>query len=181
MKPPPTRPLPSAEEALAILGRKRSRPPRRGPPNAGRALKPLLKSLDERFGQGPGALAARWREIVGEREAAVTEPVRLTKTGVLELRVRSSSATVIQHQAPEILARVNLFLGAGAVTRLRIVQGPVRAAPGPTPAQTAQSRRRVRPLDAASEAELADQLAKAPEALRGALLKLGRAVRRSHP
>ena len=172
--------LPTNEEALRILGAKRSRPIWRSPPNAGRALKPLLKTLDDRFGQGPGALAARWREIVGEREAAVTEPVRLTKTGVLELRVRSSSATVIQHQAPEIMARVNLFLGAGSVTKLRIVQGPVRSAPpGPTPAQAAQARRRTRPLDAGTEAELAEGVAKAPESLRDALLKLGRAVRRS--
>jgi hypothetical protein len=172
--------LPTNEEALRILGQKRSRPLRRAPPNAGRALRPLLKTLDERFGQGPGALAARWREIVGEREAAVTEPVRLTKTGVLELRVASSSATVIQHQAPEIMARVNLFLGPGAVTKLRIVQGPVRtAARGPTPAQAAQARRRARPLDAAAEAELAEGVAEAPESLRDALLKLGRAVRRA--
>ena len=173
--------LPTAEEAMRILGEKRTRPPRRSPPNAGRSLRPLLKSLDERFGQGPGALAARWREIVGEREAAVTEPVRLTKSGVLELRVRTSAATVIQHQAPEIMARVNLFLGAGTVTRLRIVQGPVRAtAAGPSPAQAAQARRRASgPLDAAAEASLAAGLEKAPEGLRTALLRLGRAVGRN--
>jgi hypothetical protein len=169
--------LPSADETLRILAEKRSRPARKAPPNAGRALRPLLKSLDERFGQGPGALVARWREIVGEREAAVTEPVRLTKAGVLELRVRTSSATVIQHQAPEILARVNLFLGAGTVSKLRIIQGPVRTAPrGPTPAQAALARRRAPPLDAAAEARLAEGVAKAPETLKASLLKLGRAI-----
>jgi hypothetical protein len=172
--------LPSADEALRILGKKRTRPARKAPPNAARALRPLLKQLDQRFGQGPGALAARWREIVGEREAAVTEPVRLTKTGVLELRVRSSSAPMIQHQAGEILARVNLFLGAGTVSKLRIVQGPVRTQPrGPTPAQAALQRRRAAPLDAGAEARLADAVEAAPEALRPALLALGRGVARS--
>ena len=57
--------LPSADEALRILAEKRSKPLRRYTPPAGRSLRPLLKQLDERFGQGPGALAARWREIVG--------------------------------------------------------------------------------------------------------------------
>jgi hypothetical protein len=175
-----SRRLPDADEALRILARKRSKPVRRYTPQAGRSLRPLLKQLDERFGQGPGALAARWREIVGEREAAVTEPVRLTKTGVLELRVRSSSAPMIQHQAPEILARVNLFLGAGAVSKLRIVQGPVRSTPrGPTPAQAALARRRAAPLDAAAEADLAKAVDTAPEALRPALLALGRGVARA--
>ena len=172
--------LPTAEEAARILGAKRSRPARKAPPNAGRALRPLLKQLDARFGQGPGALAARWREIVGEREAAVTEPVRLTKSGVLELRVRSSSAPMIQHQAPEILARVNLFLGTGAVEKLRIVQGPVRTLPrGPSPAQAALARRRTAPLDAAAEARLTEAVQAAPEGLKDALLALGRGVARS--
>ncbi|MBW3617758.1 MAG: DUF721 domain-containing protein [Proteobacteria bacterium] len=171
--------LPSPEEAMRILREKRTRPQRRPPPPMGRSLRPLIKQLDERFGSGPGALQARWREIVGEREAAVTEPVRLSRAGVLELRVRSSSATVIQHQAPEILARVNLFLGPGSVDRLRIVQGPVKAAPaGPTPAQAAKARRRTAPLDAAVEARLAAEVSEASPKLREALLRLGRAVER---
>ena len=179
--------LPSPDEALAILGRKRTRPLRRGPPPAGRALRPFLKALDERFGSGPGALQARWREIAGDRIAAVSEPVKLTKprgggAGILELRVQGPSATLVQHQAPEILGRVNLFLGAGAVDRLRIVQGPVRTtAIGPTPAQAAKARRRQTPLDAGAEARLAKDVADAPDGLREALLKLGRAVERSRP
>jgi WD40 repeat protein len=46
---------------------------------------------------------------------------------VLELRVDGPAAALVQHQAPEILSRVNLFLGAGSVGKLRIVQGPVKA------------------------------------------------------
>jgi hypothetical protein len=177
--------LPTPDEALAILGRKRTRPPYRPPPAAARSIRPFLKQLDERFGQGPGALQARWREIAGDRLAAVTEPVKLTKprgaqASVLELRVQGPVASLVQHQAPEILARVNLFLGPGSVDRLRIVQGPVRArAVGPTPAQAAKARRRTVPLDAGVEARLAEEVAEAPEGLREALLRLGRAVERS--
>ena len=170
---------------MRILREKRTRPQFRPPPPMGRSLRPLLKQLDERFGSGPGALRARWREIAGERVASFTEPVKLTKPrggggGILELRVQGPAAALIQHQGPEILARVNLFLGPGSVEKLRIVQGPVRTRPlGPSPAQQAKARRRSGPLDAGVEARLAAETAQAPEGLREALLTLGRAVERS--
>jgi hypothetical protein len=172
--------LPSPEEAAAILAAKRTRPARRPPPPAGRALKATLRELDARFGQGPGALAGRWREIVGADIARRTEPVKLVKGrngagSSLEIRVAGPSAALIQHQAHEILARVNLFLGADAVQKLRIVQGPLRAAHDAAP----PPRRRPAPLDAAQEARLAEGLAEAPEGrLKEALLKLGRGVLR---
>ena len=48
-----------------------------------------------------------------------------TGGGVLELKVDGPAAALIQHQAPPILDRVNLYLGAGTVVKLRIVQGPL--------------------------------------------------------
>ena len=178
------RSLPSLYDAQDILARKRTRPLRRPPPVAGKALTPLLKSLDERFGQGADGLKARWREIAGEMMAARTEPVKLIKgrggqPGVLEIRVDGPAAALIQHQAGDILERVRLVLGEEAVGRLRIVQGPVRhkapsAAKGVT---AARSRRRPGPLDAAEEARLQAELANAPEGpLKQALLRLGREV-----
>jgi hypothetical protein len=173
--------LPTPEEAVAILAAKRTRPQRRPPPPAGRSLAKTLRELDAKFGQGPGALQARWREVVGAEVARRTEPVKLVKgrnggPSSLEIRVAGPAAAIIQHQAHEILARVNLFLGAEAVQKLRIVQGPLRAAPeaaAPTP------RRRAQPLDAAQEAKLAAALADAPEGrLKEALLRLGRGVLR---
>ena len=101
------RPLPTPAEAAEILARKRTRPQRRPPPVAGRGLSKLLKELDAKYGQGPGALQARWREIVGVELAKRTEPVKLTKPrgggpGALEIRVAGASAALIQHQAHEI-------------------------------------------------------------------------------
>ena len=179
------RSLPSSAEAARILAQRRTRPPRRPPAPAGRLLGPYLKALEERFGPGAGPLASRWREIVGETLARRTEPVKLIKSrtgtgAVLELRVDGPAAALIQHQAPEILARVNLYLGAEAVSRLRIVQGPVRASAAANgPAAAAKARRRSGPLDAAQEAELAGGLAAAPDGpLKDSLMKLGRAVLR---
>jgi hypothetical protein len=173
----PRRPLPTLEEARAILSAKRTRPQHRPPPPAGRGLSKYVRELDAKYGQGTGALAARWREIVGPEIARRTEPVKLVRgrnggPSSLEIRVAGPAAAIIQHQAHEVLARVNLFLGPDAVQKLRIVQGPLHR-PEPPP------RRRAAPLDAAKEAELARALAETPDSkLKDALMKLGRGVLR---
>jgi len=172
------RQLPTRDEALRILAGKRTRPAHRHAPPAGRALNSFLREMDGRFGQGANALAARWREIVGPEVAKRTEPVKLVKgrnggPSSLEIRVAGAAAAIVQHQAHDILARVNLFLGAEAVQKLRIVQGPLQRAPEPPP------RRRAVPLDAAAEARLAQGLAEAPDGkLKEALMSLGRGVLR---
>lgn len=174
--------LPTAAEAAEILARRKTRPQRRPPPAAGRALNKTLRELDDRFGKGAGALTARWREIVGETLARRTEPTKLSKPrgsagGVLEIKVAGPVATLIQHQAQDILARVNLILGEGAVTKLRIVQGPLSV--GLNADRAKPSRRHLPPLDAGQEAILAEGLSDAPEgALKTALLNLGRGVMR---
>src|ERR1700730_13723180 len=114
------RDLPTAAEAAEILARKRTRPARRPPRAAGARLGGFVRQLDEPFGRGPETLKARWREIVGEMTAMHTEPSKITRPrngggGVLELKVDGPAAALIQHQAPDLLARVNLFLGAGSV------------------------------------------------------------------
>lgn len=172
--------LPTSQEALQILAQKRTRPQRRPPPPAGRALNGFVRELDARFGQGASALSARWREVVGADIARRTEPVKLVKgrngaPSSLEIRVAGASAAIVQHQAHEILARVNLFLGADAVQKLRIVQGPLRR----SETAAAPARRRAQPLDAAQEAELLEGLSEAPDGkLKQALLALGRGVLR---
>ena len=175
----PRRPLPSAEEAHDILSRRRTRPPFRPAPPAGKALAPLIKELDAKFGQGPGLLQARWREIVGEQLARHTEPVKIIKSrtgpSTLELKVAGPAAVRVQHEAPQIMARVNLLLGEGSIGKLRIVQGVLRPKETPAPAR----RRAKGPLDAAAEKQLAEGLAAEPDtALKAALLKLGREVLR---
>lgn len=177
------RPLPTAEEAVAILSRRRTRPPMRPPPPAGKNLAPLLKALEAKHGQGPAALQTRWKEIVGEPLARRTEPVRIIKGrngegGALELRVDGPVASLIQHQVPQITARLDLLLGKGVVTRLRIIQGPLK---NPPPLPPLQPRRKP-PLDAAQERQLSESLADQPDGpLKAALMKLGRGVLRNEP
>ena len=173
------RPLPTAREAADILARKRTRPLRRPPPPAGTRLTALIRDIDARFGQGVGGLEARWREIVGEPLARASAPARLigSRSGgsSLEIRVDGPAAALIQHQAPQILERVNLIMGTGAVTRLRIVQGPVRRSAA-APRLTRKSRP---PLDAAQEAQLEADLSRLEnDDLKNALSRLGRHILR---
>ncbi|MFN3230422.1 MAG: DUF721 domain-containing protein [Asticcacaulis sp.] len=174
-----TRRLPSTQDALRILAANRTRRAPRPPPPAGNKLGPLIRELDARYGQGPSALKAKWRDIVGETVARVTEPIKLTKgrsgqPGVLDLRVEGAAAALIQHQAQTLMQRINLFLGSQTVGRLRLIQGPVTpraetkrpAKPRPTP-----------PLDAAREAELEARLADvANPRLKATLLRISRSV-----
>lgn len=182
---PMRRPLPTDAEVREILSRKRTRPAPRPAPPAGRALTGLVRELDERYGRGAGALETRWSEIVGDHLARVSQPRKLTKGragpggmragGVLELRVAGPAALLVQHQSAEILARVNLFLGQGSVDRLTISQGPVKPANKPA-ARSASPHRPPAPLGAAEEARLCQSLEAAPDTLKIALAKLGRAV-----
>ena len=177
--------LPSAQEAARILANKRSRPIPGAPPTVGRALVRTLKALDAKFGYNAEGLKARWSDIVGATTARRTEPVKLVKSrtgegAVLEIRVDGPSATLVQHQGPDLLARVNLFLGPGAVSRLRIIQGPLQGYKSTSAPAAARALRKAKgPLDAAAEQALADSLAHMPDdALRAALLRLGREVMR---
>jgi hypothetical protein len=174
------RPLPTEAEAREILARRRTRPAPRPAPRAGRALQDFIREMDQKLGRGAGALEPRWREIVGERLARVCRPRKLTRGrdgrgGTLELRVAGAAALLVQHQAEEILGKVNLFLGAGSVEKLRIAQGPVTPLPEPT-ARPARAKAPP-PLSAAEEAELNAAVASAPGPLAEALAKLGRAVK----
>jgi hypothetical protein len=90
-------------------------------------------------GLGEAQLLAAWPSVVGDALAAETLPVKLSfpqggrKNGVLKLRVTSAAALSVQHREPQILERINGFLGYGAVARLALIQGPPARCPPPRP------------------------------------------------
>jgi len=112
-----------------------------------------------RFGFVQSSIVSRWREIVGARFAAVSSPESIRfppgrkSRGVLTLVVQGAHAPMMQHVAPAIIERVNLFFGYPAVDRLSFRQGIVqvekaksRAAPAsplPLPAELGDSLREV--------------------------------------
>jgi len=78
-------------------------------------------------------ILAHWPMIVGPQLAALSCPERISRSGrlspdggaVLTVKVEGAMALEVQHMAPLILERLNQHYGAGSITRLNIVQGPL--------------------------------------------------------
>jgi hypothetical protein len=123
--------------------------------------------------RGPGLLVrlkTDWPVIVGADWAAVSWPMTLGRDGSLKLRATPVAALELQHRAPLLIERVNVFLGYSAVTRLILVQGPLPlpAAPRGSPPP---------PLASGEAAALEERLSTiADPELRAALARLGRVV-----
>ncbi|MFN3944284.1 MAG: DUF721 domain-containing protein [Allosphingosinicella sp.] len=87
-----------------------------------------------RFGFVQSAIVSRWREIVGERYAAVSSPESIRfppgkrSQGVLTLVVEGAHAPMMQHVAPVIVERANRFFGYPAVERVAFRHGVVKLA-----------------------------------------------------
>jgi hypothetical protein len=82
---------------------------------------------------------ARWPEIVGERFAEVSLPMKLSFApeartgGTLSIRIEGPLATQFQHAESLVIERVNQFFGYAAVARLRLMQGAVPPRQGHRP------------------------------------------------
>jgi hypothetical protein len=115
-------------------------------------------------------LKADWLAIVGPEWAVVAWPAALGRDGALKLRTAPAAALELQHRAPLLIERINLYFGRRAVTRLVLVQGALPRIPEPVGP--------IRPWLAASEAEALDRRVAdiADPELRAALVRLGRAV-----
>jgi hypothetical protein len=155
-----------------------------------RRPRPLADLIDACLGpslaaQGFAAadVIVAWPEIVGERLASFSQPVKVEwkrrpagadperrpDPAVLVVRVESAFALEMQHLAPVVVERVNAHYGWRCIGRIVLKQGPVRRAGPkrpPLPDIAEADRRRV---DAAVEGI-------AESGLRAALDRLGRAV-----
>ncbi len=83
-----------------------------------------------------------WPDIVGERLAAFTQPMKIEwkrksagagpedrpEPATLVVRVESAFALEMQHLAPVVMERVNAHYGWRCVGRIVLKQGPVRRA-----------------------------------------------------
>lgn len=128
-----------------------------------------------RFGFVQSSIVSRWREIVGVRYASVSTPDTIRfppgkkSGGTLTLVVEGAHAPMMQHVAPTIIERVNMFFGYSAVDRVIFRQGIVqaeKAKPRPAPPS-------VRPIPA----ELGDSLREvADPELRACLESLARGL-----
>jgi hypothetical protein len=147
--------------------------------NRARAVSDLVPDVGRaafrRFGFVQSSIVSRWREIVGERYAAVSSPESIRFPagkrcdGVLNLIVEGAHAPMMQHVAPVIVERVNRFFGYQAVARIAFRQGLVQVAR----ARTRAAPPSLRPIPV----ELGDSLREvADPELRAILESLARGV-----
>lgn len=107
-----------------------------------------------KFGFIQSSVVSRWREIVGDRLADVTQPAMIRfpvgakAGGTLHLTISGAHAPMLQHVAPDIIAAVNRFFGYAAVAQVRMTHGHV------TPAAPVQPPAMLKPVPA----ELGDSL-----------------------
>ena len=115
-------------------------------------------------------LKTEWTAIIGAEWAAAAWPCALGRDGVLTLRVAAMAALELQHRAPLLIERVNLYFGRPVVTRLALVQGPLPVALPPISVPVGP------PL--ASEVDALDERVSgiADPELRAALARFGRHV-----
>ena len=142
----------------------------------------------EDHGLSHAALLADWPAIAGADLAQFTRPERLvwprrteaaqdpseakqqSRGATLVLRVEGPRAIEIQHIAPQLIERLNTYLGFGAIARIRIEQAPLDA--------PANESLKPGGFDEAGTAYQADDLSDIEdEDLRGALARLGRHTR----
>lgn len=113
-----------------------------------------------------GDLQARWREIVGDKLAAVSQPDAV-RAGTLTLRVASAAAPLLTMRSKEILGLLALS-GRGDVKRLSFVRAPLKHSHA-----SSGSARRPAMLDAIQRRAIEAELAGVQHpALRAALLRL---------
>ena len=89
-----------------------------------------------KHGFSSGALIAEWPSIVGPELARSCQPVKLAfapgkrSGGTLHVRTSGGGALELQHVEPQIIERINGFLGYAGVSRLKLIHAPVAADPG---------------------------------------------------
>lgn len=143
------------------------------------AIGPVLT----RQGFGQSGLVLYWDDIVGERLAAVSRPLKVQwpvrqidhvaengpASATLIVRVETGFALELQHLAPVVIERVNSHFGWRCISRLVLKQGPLAARPA--------ARCALRPLDKAAEAAAEGLVGDGvDEPLRHALTRLGARV-----
>jgi len=142
---------------------------------AGVAVGRIVRPLSRKFGGGgtsAAALSRHWPQIVGERWAKISAPLKYTggrDRRTLVISAPGAAASLIMAASGPIIERLNTHLGEGYVKRLRVVQTKMTVAP-----TTSVPKRGLSPQE---NKQLQEGLSKLEEGgLKRALETLGRGV-----
>lgn len=132
------------------------------------------------------SLVQSWDEVVGPFAAARSRPEKVIwprkaqdrdafQPATLVIACESSAALELQHETAEIIARVNSFLGFGAIGKIRLVQKQIAV-------EEVVRREKPRPLDRHEQEAIRGMTARIEDpALRASLERLGATVKGSRP
>jgi hypothetical protein len=93
---------------------------------AGEGLLSHAAGAFARAGFTDASLVLRWSEIVGQQIAQVALPVKWQdgpEGAVLTLRCEAGATVLLQHETRALIGRLNAYLGAGRIARLKLVPG----------------------------------------------------------
>lgn len=132
-----------AGKAKAKSAKPAARPYERPRGGEARAISDLVPEIGRtafrKFGFIQSSVVSRWREIVGDRLADVTQPAMIRfpagqkAGGTLHLTISGAHAPMLQHVAPDLIAAVNRFFGYAAIATVRMSHGQVTPAPAVQP------------------------------------------------
>ena len=105
-------------------------------------ITPLINPVLAKQGFGQSDILLNWDDIVGERLAAVCEPIKMqwparapnrspdaaAATATLIIRVETGFALELQHLADILVQRINGHLGWRCVGKITLRQGPLERA-----------------------------------------------------
>jgi len=89
------------------------------------SVQQVTQKIFKKRGFSAAGVINDWQTIVGHTLAKNTIPERLSTNGILHLRVDAPLATEIQHLEPQIIEKIAGYFGYRAVTRIRIIRGPI--------------------------------------------------------
>ncbi len=84
-----------------------------------------------RAGFSDSTLVLRWAEIVGDELARVARPIKLQSDrdgAVLTLKCEPGAVVFLQHETRSLIQRLNAYLGANRIARLKLVAGELTEA-----------------------------------------------------
>jgi hypothetical protein len=145
--------------------------PVHGPRSIGSVVPVVARKVFRHASPGVAQLLEAWTEIVGPALANATTPRRLGQ-GTLTIGCSGPVAMELQHLSPELIGRINQYLGSQVVKRLRLLQ--IAAIHQIAAIQT---QGRPRSVPGALEKAASEAVASLPDGpLRTALTALGHAV-----
>lgn len=139
-----------------------------GARGVGALIPAIARPVFRRRSPAASQILADWASIVGPALAATTVPRRLS-AGRLAIACAGPVAMELQHLAPQLIARINAYVGQALVTELRFTQDHV-----PAPALVVPPPKQASAQAIATVAKKVSALPDGP--LRDALEALGRSV-----